>query len=311
MKIYHSLDEIDCLHQTIVTSGTFDGVHLGHVRILKRLVQLAKSEMRESVVITFWPHPRFILHNDEASFGLLSTLEEKLVAFKEIGIDHVLVIPFTKAFSLISSSDFVNNILVKKLDVKKLVIGYDHKFGQNREGGFEYLKENSKEFGFEVEEIPREDIENIGISSTKIRQALESGDVELASKFLGRHYSLSGEVVLGKQLGRTIGFPTANINVSDSSKLIPLDGVYGVHVEVGDQHFNGLMNIGNRPTVNGLNRTIEVHLLDFEGDLYDQKIEVVFICRIRAEQKFAGLEELKNQIQKDKEQAISLFSLNP
>lgn len=310
MKVYHSLEEVSTLNKTIVTSGTFDGVHLGHIKILNRLITLAKSEAKETVVITFWPHPRFVLSAEKEPIGLLSSLEEKLATFDQLGIDHVLVIPFTLEFSKISSKEFLSEILVKTLGASKLVIGYDHKFGQNREGSFDYLQANSGLYGFEVEEIPEEDVDDIGISSTRIRKAIGEGDVELASKYLGRHYSVLGIVETGQKLGRTIGFPTANIKISEPHKLLPLDGVYAVKVRVEGGLYLGMMNIGFRPTVNGINRTVEVHLFDFEKDIYNKDITVFFVQRIRSEKKFAGIEELKKQLAQDKETAISILSFS-
>jgi riboflavin kinase/FMN adenylyltransferase len=307
MKVYRSLDEIGHLMDTIVTSGTFDGVHLGHIKILERLVALAKLEKKETVVITFWPHPRFVLSKEKEPIGLLSSLEEKLLVFQSLGIDHILVIPFTLEFSKLTSNEFVTNILVNILGVEKLVIGYDHKFGQNREGSFEYLQAHAHEYGFEVEEIPQQDIDDVGISSTRIRKALEVGDVALAARYLGRDYALKGTVIQGKQLGRTIGFPTANIQVDEPHKLIPLDGVYAVRVKIDNQRVDGMMNIGFRPTVNGLSRTIEVNLFDFDRDVYDKEVKVYFVDRIRDEKKFKGLDELTQQLTLDKIASLRLL----
>ncbi|MBY0424794.1 MAG: riboflavin biosynthesis protein RibF, partial [Cytophagales bacterium] len=229
---------------------------------------------------------------------------KKLLIFGELGIDHVLVIPFTMEFASLSSLEFIHDIIVDKLGVKKLVIGYDHKFGKNREGGFEYLMEHASEFGFEVEEIPQEDVDHVGISSTRIREALLAGDVHLASRYLGRDYSLMGSVVKGKQLGRTIGFPTANIKVDEPHKLIPKDGVYVIRITIEGSLYHGMMNIGFRPTVGGLQRSIEANIFDFEGDIYDKEVAVYFHQRIRDEKKFNGLDELTNQLKLDKESAL-------
>jgi riboflavin kinase/FMN adenylyltransferase len=273
---------------------------------LERLKELAELEQRSTVVITFWPHPRFVLSSEREPISLLSSLEEKLQVFKELGINHVLVIPFTLEFAKITSLEFINDIIVGRLGVKKLVIGYDHKFGKNREGGFEYLKEHALEFGFEVEEIPQEDVDNVGVSSTRIREALQAGDVDLASRYLGREYSMIGKVVKGKQLGRTIGFPTANIIVDEPHKLIPFDGVYAIHIRIDGVVYDGMMNIGFRPTVGGLQKTIEANIFEFDGDIYDKEVTVYFYHRIRDEKKFNGLEELTNQLKKDKQSALLL-----
>lgn len=288
----------------VVTSGTFDGVHFGHRKILKRVVKLAQDSGGHSAVITFWPHPRFVLRPDDDSLKLLSTFEEKATLFEKAGIDYLVKIPFTKEFSQLSSEQFIKRILIDAIGVKKLVIGYDHKFGRNREGSFDYLKEHSEDFGFHVEEISRQDVDHIGVSSTKIRKALLDGDVAVAAGYLSRAYELSGTVVHGKKLGTDIGFPTANLNIDEQYKLIPKDGVYAVKVTVNDQELSGMLNIGVRPTVDGINRVVEVHIFDFSEDIYGKKITLHFINRLRSEQKFQGIEELKGQLKKDKIEAL-------
>ncbi|HOO11129.1 MAG TPA: bifunctional riboflavin kinase/FMN adenylyltransferase, partial [Cyclobacteriaceae bacterium] len=226
MKIYHSIDDFPKVNNAIVTSGTYDGVHIGHQKILARLKEIAEKFKGETVVITFWPHPRLVLYPEENTLQVLNTFEEKAALLKEQGIQHLLRIPFTKEFSQKSSQEFIDNILVKKIGTKKLVIGYDHRFGKNREGSFEQLKLNGPQYGFDVEEIPRQDVDNVGVSSTKIRKALTEGDIETATHFLGRPYSISGMVVKGEKLGRVLGFPTANVDVDSHYKLIPAEGIY-------------------------------------------------------------------------------------
>ncbi|CAH0995209.1 Bifunctional riboflavin kinase/FMN adenylyltransferase [Emticicia aquatica] len=300
MKVYYNIKDFKPLANAIVTSGTFDGVHLGHQKILQILGETARKTGGESVVLTFWPHPRMVVSKDSQDLKLLSTVEEKIELLEQQGVDHLLVVPFTREFSELSSEEYVKDILLKQIGTKKLVIGYDHRFGRNREGGFDYLKSNSSLFGIEIEEIPRQEIENLTISSTKIRQALLNGEVSSASELLGRNYSFSGIVVKGRQLGRTIGFPTANVQISESYKLIPSNGVYAVKTFVRNQWHKGMMNIGNRPTVDGIGRTQEVNIFNFDDDIYGETITVEIVDYIRNEQKFNGIEELKTQILIDK-----------
>jgi riboflavin kinase / FMN adenylyltransferase len=307
MKIYEGLADFYPVANAVVTSGTFDGVHLGHQKILHRICEIARSINGETVLITFWPHPRLVLYPEEHNLRLLSTFEEKASLLRQFGIDHLITIPFTQEFSQMSSEEFIRKVLIEKIQTKKLVIGYDHRFGKNREGSFEYLQTHSSEFGFELEEISREDVDEIGVSSTKIRKALESGDVQTANQYLGRPYELNGIVVKGQQIGRSIGFPTANIHVPNDYKLIPKDGVYAVEAKVEDQIFKAMLNIGNRPTVDGTRKTVETHLFDFQGDLYNKLITVYFRAFIREEQKFENLEALKAQLTLDQKSAKSLL----
>lgn len=305
MKIYEGLQDFGSVPSPVVTSGTFDGVHLGHQKILRRLKEIAKSIGGETVLLTFWPHPRLVLYPTEHNLRLLSTFEEKTKLLRDFGIDHLISIPFTKEFSQMSSREFIKEVIVKKIGTKKLVIGYDHRFGKNREGSFEYLQENSSEFGFELEEISRQDVDEIGVSSTKIRRALESGDVSTANQYLGRSYELNGLVIKGQQIGRSIGFPTANIHIPNDYKLIPKDGVYAVRAMVSGQAYNAMLNIGNRPTVDGSKKTVEAHLFDFKGDLYDQQITIYLEFYLREERKFENLAGLKAQLIIDQEEAKS------
>jgi riboflavin kinase / FMN adenylyltransferase len=309
MQVHFGLSDFQALPHAVVTSGTFDGVHLGHRKILQRLTEVAQQRQGKSVVITFHPHPRAVIAS-EKPVKLLSTLDEKIELLAQNGIDHLVVIPFTREFSELSSEDFIQQILIQKIGTKTLVIGYDHRFGKNREGGFDFLKENVHKYGFSIEEISRQDIEHLTVSSTRIREALLMGNIPTANHFLGRKYGLSGLIVKGRQLGRTIGVPTANIQVREENKLIPTDGVYAVWVGYKDARFGGMMNVGNRPTVDGTFKTIEVHLLDFDQDIYGENLRIEFVEKVRDEQKFSGLEALKAQIDQDKIKIKSILLLD-
>lgn len=308
MKIYEGIENFGHVKNPVVTSGTFDGVHLGHQKILHRLREIADEINGETVLITYWPHPRLVLYPDEHNLRLLSTFEEKAKLLREFGIDHLLTIPFTKDFSELTSEQFIKNIIIETIQTCKLVIGYDHRFGKNREGSFEFLKANIDQYSFDLEEISREDVDNVGVSSTKIRMALEEGNIEIANEFLGRAYELNGIIIKGQQLGRSIGFPTANIHIPHDYKLIPCDGAYAVEIKIEDGIFQGMLNIGIRPTVNGSTRTIEVNLFDFEGDLYDSRVCIKLKSYLRPEIKFTGLEALQQQLKKDKEDAIRILN---
>lgn len=308
MKLIENLDDFVAPDYSVVTSGTFDGVHVGHQKILKKIAQIADSKGGKSIVLTFWPHPRFVLKKGHDELRLLTTFEEKTHLLAENGIDYLVKIPFTKAFSELSSEDFIRNILVRKLNTQKLVIGYDHRFGKNREGGFDYLKKHSGEYGFEIEEISRQDIEDVGVSSTRIREALAAGQIHVANEFLGRAYSITGFVKDGDRIGRSIGFPTANIDIPESYKLIPSDGAYAVRVLVEGKSFQGMLNIGQRPTVSGEERRIEVNIFNFNKDIYNQRITIQFVKLLRKEQKFDGIESLKMQLNKDKVDAMAILN---
>jgi riboflavin kinase / FMN adenylyltransferase len=304
VKVYKGLDSYMKVKNPIVTTGTFDGVHLGHQRIIKRLKEIAKKENGETVLLTFFPHPRMVLFPDDDSLKLINIQEEKIELLEKHGIDHLIIIPFTKEFSRMSSLEYVRNILANKIGTKKLVIGYNHHFGRNREGSFEHLIEYGTLYGFEVEEIPAQDIDHVNVSSTKIRNALLEGDIKTANAYLGHPYSIRGLVVEGDKLGRKINFPTANINIKDKYKLIPLPGVYAVDVHYGKHAFKGMLNIGKKPTVSDNNETcIEVNIFDFNAEVYGQELVIDFKERIRNEVKFNNLEELKEQLLKDKKTA--------
>ncbi len=309
MKIYHGLEDFTRLQQAVVTSGTFDGVHFGHQKILNKLKSISKAIKGETVLLTYWPHPRLVLYPERGDLKLLNTFEEKAELLRDQGVDHLIRIPFTKEFSNTSSEDFIRKILVDQIGTKVLVIGYDHRFGKNREGSFEHLKENSKTYGFEVEEIPRQDLDNIAVSSSKIRKALEVGDAKAAKELLGRPYALTGRVVKGAMVGRLIGFPTANIEIEYAYKLIPSDGAYAVQVIKEGEVMKGMLNIGYRPTVGGKSRTIEVHIFDFDHDIYGENLTVEFIDQIRQEMRFPDIESLKEQLIKDRILAKKI--LNP
>lgn len=307
MKIYNKLIDFQAIGNAVVTTGTFDGVHVGHVKIIKRLVEITKKIGGESVLLTFWPHPRVIVSPSNDDIKLLSTIDEKSEILAKLGIDHLVILPFTREFSELSSEQYIEDILTEGLGTKVLVIGYDHRFGRNREGGIDYLLKHSDRFKIKIEEISRQEIENITISSTKIRNAIINGKVQIANELLGRPYSFSGHVVKGRQLGRTIGFPTANVQVQKNYKLIPKNGVYACKIILRNQEYKGIMNIGNRPTVDGIGRTQEVHIFDFNDDIYGEILKVEIIEFIREEIKFDSIEKLITQIKLDCEIAKKLL----
>lgn len=308
MKIYHSIDEFERLDYPVVTSGSFDGVHKGHQKIINKVTSAAREKGGNSVLITFWPHPRHILYPEDDSLKILTTFDEKAHLLEKAGIDHLLKIRFTLEFSQLSSEEFIRKYLVEKINTRLLVIGYDHRFGRNREGSFEHLKANSGRYGFDVEEIPPEDVDHVAISSTKIRKALDAGDLELANRYLGRRYSISGVVVPGKKIGRQLGYPTANIQVDHDRKLIPADGIYAVQVEYDRQLFNGMMSIGVRPTIGVTERTIEVNIFGFDLEIYGHRVVIHFVRKFRDEIKFNNLEELRRQLYLDRETANEILS---
>ncbi len=279
---------------------------MGHQKILAQLVATAKKENYNSVLLTFFPHPRMVLQKD-ASIKLIHTIEERIAMLEKTGLDYLIIHPFDAAFSRLTAFEFVRSILVQQLDTAQLVVGYDHRFGKNREGNFEQLEEYGHMYDFKVDEISALDIDAISVSSTKIRKALSSGDIKRANTYLGNPFSMSGTVVKGDRIGNTIGFPTANLEIAESYKLIPQNGVYLVRSQLQGSCKYGMMNIGVRPTVNGVHRTLETHFFDFEGDLYGQKIQVELLDFIREEQKFHSLEQLKTQLFADKERSLALI----
>lgn len=308
MKLFNSIKSFSTVKPTIVTIGTFDGVHLGHKKILEQITRNAHDLNSESLVLTFFPHPRMVLQED-TDMKQLNTLNEKIKLLDDLGVDNLIVHPFDKEFSRLTAEEFVQQVLVGIFKVKKIIIGYDHRFGRNRTANIDDLIIFGKTFGFEVEQISVEEINEVSISSTKIRNALQEGNVELAKDYLGYNYSLTGTVSKGKQLGRTIGYPTANIQIEENYKLIPLNGVYVAKADVNGRAFYGMMNIGTRPTVDGTYQTIEINLFDFNQDIYGQKITVSLLKRLRCEQKFESIDALKQQLGLDKSNAQNYISL--
>ncbi len=302
--------EIPKLSSTIVTSGSFDGVHLGHQTILHRLTELKRQHTGcQTVVITFYPHPRQVLKPDQKTL-LLSSFAEKVALLDEQGIDHLVVIPFTKEFSRTTSQEFIQEILIDKLDTQHLVIGYDHRFGHNREGGFDYLQANQDQYPFRIEEIPRQEIDESGISSTKIREALANGQPEVSNRYLGHNYAITGKVIRGQQIGRTMGYPTANLEVFEENKLIPTDGIYAVWVIHEGKRYGGMLSIGIRPTIGEkLSRTIEVNIFDFKKDIYGDSLTLEFVAYLRPEEKYDGLKELTEQLGRDKVRALEALKM--
>lgn len=291
-----------------MTIGTFDGVHYGHQKIIKRLCELAKTTEGESVILTFFPHPRLIIDPENQDLKMINTINEKAQILADLGVDHLIITPFTRDFSNLSPDEYIRKILVETIGVKQLIVGYDHRFGKDRKGGMKELAEFSRLFDFKIEEIPEQDINDVAVSSTKIRTALLNGEVALAAKFLGYNFSLSGQVVKGDKIGRTIGYPTANIFVEETYKLIPSDGIYAVTVEMADEVFKGMAYIGQRPTINGMTRNIEVNIFDFSKEIYGQDIKMNFLEFLRHDVKFTGLEALKDQLHKDKMSTLDYFS---
>ena len=308
MKVYRSFEDFRPLQGAVVTQGTFDGVHVGHQKILSRLREMADSKGKETVLITFFPHPRMVLYPDDTSLKLLHTPEEKIEKMTESGIDHLLMVPFTREFSRLSSMQFIRDIIVNTIGAGTLVIGYDHRFGKNREGSLEDLREYAAMYGFEVEEIAARDVDEVHVSSTKIRDALTEGKVGLASRYLGYPYAVRGKVIRGHAVGRELGYPTANISVEEAYKLIPADGIYAVKVKSGEKKYGGMASIGFAPTFEGRKHAIEVNIFDFEEDIYGHTLSVEFIERIRAEEKFNSREALVEQLRQDKLSALKLLS---
>ena len=329
MQVHYSSDQLPVFRNAIITIGTFDGVHNGHCQILHQLKSEAAAVDGESVLITFDPHPRKILANNPSEIKLLNTLEEKIELLKDQGIDHLVIVPFTIAFAHQPAGDYVAKFLVEKFHPHTIIIGYDHQFGHNREGNYLLLEAMKEECGFRVKEIPEQVLHNIIISSTKVRNAILAGNIEEANEFLGYKYFFEGKVVEGNKLGRTIGYPTANLEINDPDKLIPGDGVYAVTIEMKGGAYSpltahdsppdsyrdtthhslkGMMNIGIRPTIGGTKRVIEVNIFNFDKDIYGCTLRVYMHERLRGEIKFAGLDALKEQLAKDKEESLSFLS---
>ncbi|MBT8246072.1 MAG: bifunctional riboflavin kinase/FAD synthetase [Winogradskyella sp.] len=292
------------LFSKTLTIGTFDGVHIGHQKILEKVVNLSQANNQIPSVLTFFPHPRMVLHQDK-SIKLLNTISERKLLLEKFGIELICVKTFTKEFSKLSAEEYVKGILIDELNAKQIVIGYDHHFGKNRSANITDLKKFAKEFNFEIEEISAKDIENVTISSTKIRNALVNGNVSLANSYLGYNYFLTGRVVKGQKIGRTLDFPTANIYIEEDYKLIPKDGVYVVKAKIEDTHYFGMMNIGLNPTIENKPRSIEVHFFDFKKDVYGKQIVIEMLTRLRDEHKFNSIDALKTQLKSDKKNALA------
>jgi riboflavin kinase / FMN adenylyltransferase len=310
MRVFKSLENLPKFKNAVITIGTFDGVHLGHQKLIERINQIAATHQGESVVITFHPHPRFVVNPDDKSLKLINTLEEKIQLLGKYKIDNLVVVPFTLAFSQQAAIEYVKNFLVGNFKPSTIVIGYDHHFGQNRSGNISLLKEYATIFGYKVEEISKEMLEDIDISSTKIRKALADGNVKIAGELMGHYYFLTGFVVKGDQNGRKIGFPTANIQLPVHYKLIPKNGVYAVKVKINQSLYCGMLNIGYRPTFEGANKSIEVHVFDFNQDIYGEEIQVKFVDYLREEKKFDSLEALKKQLTEDAIAAKKILQIN-
>lgn len=305
MKVYHGVKDFVPPKNPVVTTGTFDGVHCGHLEILNRLKTIASQNDGETVVVSFDPHPRTVIH-PHIETKLIHTIEEKINRLERAGIDHFIIIPFNMEFARTSSLEFVRDILIRAIQTKFLVIGYDHQFGRNREGSIQDLEEYAMTYDFQIEQIPAQTFEDINISSTKIRKALEAGDIETANVYLGYDFLVSGNVIHGNKMGHALGYPTANIDLHSVNKMIPKLGVYAVEVKIGDRKFGGMLNIGSKPTLtDGVQQSIEVNIFDFNEDIYGQRIEIRLKKRIRSEQKFSGKEELEIQLGKDKVSSLA------
>jgi len=307
MKIYHHIDEFSPVKSAVVTIGTFDGVHLGHRKIISRIRELADASGGETVLLTFFPHPRMILHPEDESIKLINTINEKAELLEQLGIDHLIITPFSRDFSNQSAEDYIRDVLVNKIGTKKIVIGYDHRFGKDRQGGLADLQRLGPVYGFEVLEIPEQDINEVAVSSSRIRQALLSGDIDLANEFLGYPFFITGKVTRGDQIGRKIGFPTANILIAETYKLIPSDGIFAAKVKIADNEYIGMAYIGSRPTISGITRNIEVNIFDFDKEVYGEQIRMEFHHFIRHDVKFASLDELTEQLAKDKQDTLKLM----
>jgi len=307
MKIYHHIDEFKAIDGAVVTIGTFDGVHQGHRKIISNIVELAKASGGESVILTFFPHPRMILHPEDQSLKLITTIAEKAELLEQLGVDHLIITPFSRDFSNQTPEEYIENVLVKQIGTKQIVIGYDHRFGKDRSGGLEDLQRLGPVYGFEVSEIPEQDINEVAVSSTRIRNALLENDIATANTFLGYPFFLTGKVIRGDQLGRQLGYPTANIQPHETYKLIPGDGIFAVALDIDGERYKGMAYIGQRPTVNGITRNIEVNIFDFDREIYNQNIRMEFLHYIRGDVKFDSLDVLKVQLAQDKLDVLATF----
>ena len=310
MRIYHSIEDFPSDVNTIVTIGTFDGVHKGHQIIINRINEIAKKKAMESVVLTFDPHPRHVIYPDDQELRLIHTLEEKIEALRKTGVQNLVLHKFTKEFSRTESVNFIRDFLVTKLNMKYMVVGFDHHFGKNRQGTFDNLIELSDAYGFKIEKIKPQNIGEVTISSTKIRNAILEGDCKKANAYLSANFSITGKVVQGNKIGSSIGYPTANIEIENQWKILPKNGVYAVKIALKNQEYFGMLNLGNRPSISDDSFAIEVHLFDFNATIYNEELKIEFIQRIRDEQQFSDLEKLKSQLKIDAINCKQIFNLS-
>jgi riboflavin kinase/FMN adenylyltransferase len=307
MKIYNNIDEFEPVKNAVVTIGTFDGVHLGHRKIIEGIKELAKASGGETVILTFFPHPRMILHPEDQNIKMINTISEKAELLEQLGVDHLIITPFSRDFSNQTAEEYIRNVLVNKIGTKKIVIGYDHRFGKDRQGGLAELQQLAPVYGYQVIEIPEQDIHDVAISSTLIRKALLNDEIDRANEFLGYPFFVTGKVTRGDQIGRTIGYPTANIMIEEAYKLIPADGIFAVKVYLNNQEYKGMGYIGQRPTINGMMRNIEVNIFDFNQDIYTQPIRMELLKFVRGDVKFESLDQLTEQLGKDKRAVLALL----
>ncbi len=307
MKVYHSVDEFKISEHAVVTIGTFDGVHVGHQQIIRKLTQIASDEMGETVVLTFFPHPRMVLQPDDNDLKLITNMNERIELLRYYGVDHLIIQPFDKAFSRLSAVEFVRDILINKIGTKTLVIGYDHHFGRNREGSIKDLEEMSSVYKFRLEEIPKQAVDEVAVSSTKIRKALEDGDMMTANRCLGHEFTISGKIVDGEKMGRILGFPTANISVAEPYKILPATGIYAVKVKVDEEKFKGMLYIGYRPVFESKKISIEVNIFNFNQSIYNHEVTVYLKDRVREDQNFSSKDELIKKMEEDREIATKML----
>ncbi|GAB3936381.1 bifunctional riboflavin kinase/FAD synthetase [Mucilaginibacter myungsuensis] len=307
MKIYHHINDFKAVNGAVVTIGTFDGVHQGHRKIISKLTDLVKASGGESVILTFFPHPRMILHPEDQSLKLITTMQEKAELLEQLGVDHLIITPFSRDFSNQTPDEYIEHVLVNQVGMKKIVIGYDHRFGKDRTGGLADLQRLAPVHGFEVLEIPEQDIADVAVSSTRIRTALLDSNIAIANECLGYPFFLTGTVIRGDQIGRTIGYPTANIRPIETYKLIPGDGIFAVTLDIDGAEYKGMAYIGQRPTINGVTRNIEVNIFDFDREIYNQQIRMRFEHYIRGDVKFNSLDELKAQLAQDKIDVLAVL----
>ncbi len=308
MKIYNHINDFQRLNNAVVTIGTFDGVHQGHRQIIARLKELARQTGGETVILTFFPHPRMIIHPEDQDLKLITTIHERAALLEQLGVDHLIITPFSRDFSNQSAEAYIKDVLVNKIGTRQIIIGYDHRFGKDRQGGLSDLQQAAPVYGFEVIEIPEQDIDHVTVSSTRIREALLKADIEQANNFLGYPFFITGKVIRGNQIGRQIGYPTANLLVEENYKLIPADGIFAVTVQLNDEIFQGMAYIGHRPTINGMTRNIEVNIFDFNRDIYNQTLQMNFIHFVRHDVKFSSLDGLKDQLAQDRLDVLALLN---